>query len=66
MNMPNTFGQWVIAIIIILAILAVVIVGAQYFGFVIPQIVWTVLGILAVAALLIVAVKFLLGLGNTP
>jgi hypothetical protein len=64
MNPPKTFGQWMIALVIVCAVCAIVIAGAQHFGIVIPQIVWTVAGIVLVAALLILAIRFLLGIGG--
>lgn len=64
MTTPKSFGQWIIFLIIAMALVAIVIVAAHYFGFVIPQIVYTVAGIVIVACLLVLAAKFLLGVGG--
>jgi hypothetical protein len=64
MNTPRTFGQWVVFIIVAMGLIAIVLAAAHYFGFVIPQIAYTVAGIVIVVVLLVLAAKFLLGVGG--
>jgi hypothetical protein len=57
-----SFAQLAIAIIIILAIGGVVVVVAKHSGVRIPQWVWTIAGIVLLAAVGIVAIRFLMSL----
>ena len=57
-----SFGQLIIALIVICAILGVVFCLIRYFQIPVPQVVWQILGIVLVAALGIVAIRFLLSL----
>lgn len=64
MTTPTTFRQWIIVLVILLGVLAILYAAVQYFGLPIPQIVWTIAGIVLVVALVIVAIRFLFGLGG--
>ena len=57
-----TFGEIMIAIIIIAAVCGIVYAALQYFGVQIPPIVIKIIGIVLVAALAIICVRFLLSL----
>ena len=64
MNTPKSVQQWIIFAIIIMAVLAILVAAANYFGFAIPQIFWYALGVIVAAAFLILVVKFLFSLGG--
>lgn len=64
MNTPKTLQQWIVLAIIVMAVIAILVAAAHFFGFVIPQIVWYALGIVAGAVFLIFIVKFLFSLGG--
>lgn len=57
-----TIGEIVIAIIVIAAICGIAYAALNYFGVQIPPIVLKIIGIVLVAALAIIAVRFLLSL----
>lgn len=57
-----TFGNIVITCIIVAAVIGVALIAARVFGVTIPQWVWQILGIVVVAVIAIVAVRFLLSL----
>ncbi len=57
-----SFGGIMIAIIVVLAVLGIAYAVVKYFGIPVPQVVWTILGIVLVAALAIIAIRFLLSL----
>jgi hypothetical protein len=57
-----SFAQLAIAIIIILAVVGIVVVVAKHSGIPIPQWVWTIAGIVLLAAVAIIAIRFLLSL----
>ncbi len=57
-----SFGDVVVAIIIVAAVLGILYAVLQYFGIPFPQIVLKIIGIVLIAALAIVAVRFLLSL----
>jgi hypothetical protein len=61
-NAGWSFGEIVIAIIIIAAVLGILYAVLQYFGVPIPPIVMKILCIVLIAALAIIAVRFLLSL----
>lgn len=65
MTPPKTIGQWLIMVIILGGLIAVGVAAAQFFGFPIPQLFWTLLWIVAGVSLLILVVKFLLSLGGS-
>jgi hypothetical protein len=52
-------------VIILGGLIAVGVAAAQFFGFPIPQLFWTLLWIVAGVSLLILVVKFLLSLGGS-
>jgi hypothetical protein len=56
------FGQLAIAMIIILAVVAIVAIAVRAMNIPVPAWVWQVLGVILVAAVCIVAVRFLLSL----
>jgi hypothetical protein len=58
----HSFAQLAVAIIIILAVVGIVIVVAKHSGVPIPQWVWTIAGIILLAAVGIIAIRFLLSL----
>ncbi len=55
-------GEWAIAIVVIVAIIAILYTALDYFGIAVPPIVLRVIGICLVALLVIVAIRFLLSL----
>ncbi len=55
-------GQIAISIIIVLAVVGIVIIAARVFQIPIPQWVWQIVGIVIVACVSIVAIRFLLGM----
>lgn len=57
-----TVGEIVIAIIIIAAVVGICYAALNYFGVQVPPIVIKIIGIVLVAALAIIAVRFLLSL----
>lgn len=66
MTAPKSFIQWVVMLVIVIAILAIAYYAVQYFALPVPGIVWTILGIVLVAAVVILAIRFLWGLGGPP
>jgi hypothetical protein len=56
------FGQIAIFVIVALAVIGIVIVAAKVMGVPIPQWVWQITGIVIVACVAIVAIRFLLGM----
>ncbi len=56
------FGEILVAVVIIAAIVAVAYVALQHFGIVIPPVIITIFWICVVAALAILAIRFLLTL----
>ena len=57
-----SLGQLLIAIIVVAACLGIVIVAVRAFGLQIPDWVWSILGIIAVAVVAILALRFVLSL----
>lgn len=57
-----SFGQILIAIIIVAACLGVTLVAVRAMGLEIPAWVWSILGIIAVAVVAILALRFVLSL----
>lgn len=57
-----SFGEVIVAIIIIAAVLGIAYAALNYFGVQIPPVVLKIIGIVLIAALAIVAVRFLLSL----
>jgi hypothetical protein len=56
------FGEIAIAVIVALAVIGIVIVATRVMGVPIPQWVWQIIGIVVVACVAIVAIRFLLGM----
>lgn len=56
------FGQIAIAVIVLLAVIGIVIVATKVMGVPIPQWVWQIAGIVIVACVAIVAIRFLLSM----
>jgi hypothetical protein len=54
-----TLENWFVAIIIVAAVVGIVYLALQYFGVEIPPIVLRIIGIVIVAAIAIIAVRFL-------
>lgn len=57
-----TFGELAIALVIVLAVIAVVYVATKAFGIPIPQWLIQIVAIVVVAAVAIIAIRFLLSL----
>lgn len=57
-----TFGNIVIAVIVIAGIIGIALVACRVAGIVIPNWVWQILGIVAVVVIAVIAIKFLLSL----
>jgi hypothetical protein len=58
----GTLVSWLIGAVIIGAIIGVVIIALNKFGIPIPQWVWQIAGIVLVAVVAIVAIKFLVSI----
>lgn len=58
----SPMGEWIIWIVILAAIIAVALVGLRAIGFQPPPWVWQIFGILLVAFVVILAIRFLLTL----
>lgn len=61
-----SLGQMAIAAIIILALIAIVYIAAQAMGVPIPPWVLHVLGVVFVAVVCVLAIKFISGAGGPP
>lgn len=55
-------GQWGIAIVVALGIIALVILAAKYLEIPIHPIFWKVLGVVVIVVVIVVAIKFLMTL----
>lgn len=56
------FGSIAIAAIVVLAIIAVVVIAVQAMKIPVPVWVWQIVGVCLIAAVAIIAIKFLIGL----
>ena len=57
-----SIGHIAIMVVVALAIIGIVIIAARVFGIPIPQWVWQILGIVVVACVAIVAIRFVMTL----
>lgn len=60
-------GAWdlekvLIWVVVICALVGIAIAACQYFGVVVPPVIWRIIAIVVVAAVAILAIKFLLAL----
>jgi hypothetical protein len=57
-----SIGQIAVAVIIVLALVGIVLIAAKAMGVTIPQWAWQIIGIVVVAFVAIVAIKFVLSM----